>query len=308
MPAIKRKRNASYGRTTKRSRNITYRRKAVRKGGRYMYKKRRYPSRFAKRSLAATARMIGETKYKGFKTIDDAPESIQSGAQTFYNGYDLGGTTVQTGFATLGAFKFGEQTSTPGKGLREGMTMYMLKTSGHLRVAMTPFDNQNMSTTQLGKSFCTFRVLMVRMKRAYMPTGQYASINTSLFLNEHGDTIGHATPGVTINDITMCPVNKKSFHVIQDVKFNLSPPAMFVAHDTNNDAGYSGPSGRYPHMRDIYFSLRHNRKVEFSNSTDEPITMDPHFYLVVYGGSPTREGSVNNWETVIRGTTTALDM
>lgn len=259
-------------------------------------------------TIAKMIRSVGETKYKGFKIIDDAPSSIQTGAQTFFNGYDFGNTTDQTGFVTLAATLFPTDILNGASyNTREGMHMYLCKTTAKLRVAMNPFDNQNMSQTQLGKSFGTFRVIICRQRREFTQTGYLAAVNQTLFRDENGGYFGHSTSGITINDLTMAPVNLKNFELFKDVKFQLSPPAMFVAHDSQNDAGYSGPSGKYPHMKDIDFTITHNKKCEYNNTSNEPENYNSHYYVIVYGGSPTREGSVNNWETTIRGTTTALD-
>ena len=149
---------------------------------------------------------------------------------------------------------------------------------------------------------CEFRVIVFRAKRASNPAGIAYDPATTLFLDDLGNQIGHATSGIDGTDLTRRMLNRRDWIIKSDHRFVLSKPMI-----TDSDGGAVQYTGKYPILKNFRYKLPFYKKTRY-DSTNLPQDTAYHWGIVVYCRSLSKaQTTAGSWEVNIRGNTVFLD-
>jgi hypothetical protein len=147
------------------------------------------------------------------------------------------------------------------------------------------------------------RVIVFRAKRSSNPSGIAYDPATTLFLDDLGNQVGHATAGFDGTDLTRRVLNRRDWIIRRDHRFILSKPMV-----SDSDGGAVNYSGKYPVVKNMRFKLPYYKKTRYSSSTNLPQDTAYHWGIVVYVRSISKDATtVGQLECNIRGNTVFLD-
>lgn len=270
-----------------------------------------------RRVLGATAKRVTikdmirnmEQKYCAVTRRDeDAPSAIQVGAIT-YNYNVLVGTSLPIGW-TGSYTPIGGTRIPAGDGInsRDGNVVYLQNTRVQVILDMKHPDT---GSTNVIKPPHYFRVVVFKSKIKYLAGGTHDP-GTELFLNETDAPFGVKSTGVNGNDLMMFKPNRRDFHIQSDFKFTLAMSQTSMVNEggsQGNDVRYIiGSNPRYPSQKILDITLPHNKKVTYSNSTNEPENYNPAWCIAIITRCEGQDQSASFWEASVRAATKFKDI
>ena len=147
------------------------------------------------------------------------------------------------------------------------------------------------------------RVIVFKARRAANPAGVAYDPSVSLFLDDLGNQIGHATTGVDGFDLTRRVLNRRDWYILRDQRFMLSKP-LTNDSDGGNVMGYTG---KYPSCKNFRFKLPYMKKARYDTS-NLPTDCAYHWGILVYVRSISKDSqTASQVEVNLRGNTVFLD-
>ena len=287
MAYIKRKRSTSYrpGMSKKR-------RSVLKRRSRFPARLRQLSKRtFAKRRrVQRMLRPLSETKLIACSEQNEVqPVPIQTGAQSQFIAFTLGVNQAFTGDTTVGGTQIPEGT---GADERIGQYVYYKKTHAVIRIEA----NQGVNAPPI-----QVRCIMFKARRSNNPAGITPAWDNSGFMDNQGNSFGHATSGKTGLDLMMQPLNKRSWVIYRDSKFILQPYNSL----TTGDIIYN----HYGAAKQLMFNMPHYCKGHFPANALSPDDIDLRYTIVMYFHTLGRSGiPATALEASFRGTTSVTDI
>lgn len=272
-------------------RRTTKRRTTARRplAARQQVSRRKY---FTNKSLARSVAQVAETKYITMNSPDDLAPTLTTATDTarvfFRTGQPITGETDMT---QLAGFECG-WGNTPQD--RNGDYIYLKKS--HVSFQLDTIAAERVIPME-------YRFIMFKRRRNNNVVANLPNVQTELFVDTSGKSVGESTAGLRAQDIFLLPVNKKSFVVYKDYKFRLSNAHEEGAVDGSQTSCY------YPTTRTIVCDCPHWKKTHYDNATRNPDDYDANWYFVIYA-RPIGYGGAQpiHWEVSSRGITTFNDM
>ncbi len=173
-----------------------------------------------------------------------------------------------------------------------GNYVYFKKTSINLQLDMV---YNSTATKQL-----QFRMIIVKSRQLALPSGTTDFPQTTLFLNQIGNSQGIAstTPGLVMTpfEIMNNPLNRRDWVVIRDSKFFMNNPN-------------SMDQGKYPSRKNFRLSLPHYKKTKVTTA-GFVLDYDPRYLVYIFAtvpGALTNAVLPDDFRVAARGTTSFTD-
>lgn len=267
-------------------RGFLNRRRPSKKPARFAFSRARYNKN---RQLSNMMSKMSETKLIQCTAYEEvAPKAIQTGAIAYYTSFIM--TNKPPGWDANFNLLGGISTS---QGLtgnsRVGDYIYLKKTHLVFQIDM----NESSSYT----APIEFRMIVAKARTGVLPVGYTYTPSTTLFLNNQGYPIGHATSGVTGTDLMLQPINKRDWVVYRDQKFTLSTP----------DTAGGGMNYFYKSRKNVFLNLPYYAKTRINSSTSLPEDLDTHYIIMFYASSIGKDRVASDFEVSVRGTTSFTD-
>lgn len=168
-----------------------------------------------------------------------------------------------------------------------------------------------------------FRMIQVKRKvtsvapgAESLPSALTPSLQSSLFIDERGETVGLASPGAAQDAFTWF-INKQKWHVLMDKRFTLANAAAQSNDITASALTPSFTSGisKHPSQKFIQkYMPRHNKRVRWGFSpvapvvgTQEPVDYNYVVHTIVLCKSQNLYDTSRNWQLEVNGTTALVD-
>ena len=254
---------------------------------RFAFSQRRY--RKNKRNSKALS-SLAETKLLATTQFNEiVPKAIQTGAIAYYSSYIM--CDRPPGWDPQFNNLAGIQTVQGlGGNNRIGDYVYFKKTHVNFQIDI------NETSSYTGP--IEFRMICAKARTGVLPVGYTYTPSTTLFLNNVGAPIGHATSGVNGMDLMLQPLNRRDWVVHSDKRFTLSSP----------DTAGGGMNYFYPSRKNVLLNLPYYAKTRINSSSGFPEDLDTHYIVMIYASSIGKDRVASDWEVSVRGTTSFSDL
>lgn len=288
MPLTRKSTRSKTRKNTNRGRFIGPRRSSAGKPARFAVSRPRYNKN---KSLASALSNMAETKLLPVTAVNEAGGlPIQGGAQVYYWAGVM--NSVPNGWDSNLVDLAGIQHS---KGVdaneRDGNYVYFKKTHVTMQV--------DLNQSSAAYPPVEFRLIVCKARQAVTPSGVTDPPQTTMFLDNVGNAIGHVTSGVTGMDIMLQPLNKRDWVIYRDQKFTLTAP---------QDVNGGGFNSKYPSRKNIFLNLKYFAKTKMNSSSNKPEDLDTHYLIYLYASSIGKDRLANLFEVSLRGTTSFTDI
>lgn len=297
MPKYFPNRSSMAGRPGRRPRMVRKAAAAPTRRARFV-RRRRYPARFAgskatynlNRRVSSIMNKMSENKLLQTQPFNEStPAAIQTAAIAYY--WSAVMQSIPTGWDTS-LHNLAGIVTTQGLGgfNRIGDYIYLKKTHLAFQIDINETSAEYVPPIE-------FRFIIVKARQSNQPAGLTDAPQTTLFLNNLGGTVGHATSGFNGADLMLQPLNKRDWVVYRDQKFTLSSPST----------SGGGMNSFYKSRKNLFVDLKYYGKTRIHPGSNIPEDLDCHYLMVLYASSIGKDRKADSWEVSCRGTTSFTD-